>query len=313
MSAIAARARKLRYKIKPWRMLSTIFLYLTLSGLAFVFAFPFIYMIITSLMTNSDLVNAAVNWIPTSIMFENYIIAWELLNYWRFFQNSVIVTIVPTIGHVLVGAFIGYGFARFEFPGKKILFGFVILSMVVPVQTIIVPLFLTYARWDWLNTRLPLIVPAYFGYGVKGGMFIFLFRQFFIGLPKDLENAAKIDGCGFLRTYFYIVFPLAKAAILVVTVLSVVWRWNEFYQASIFAGTPALAVLPSQISVLASMTGPDAQEIFDILLLEIGEDVLNDATIMAGVAMIIAPILIFFTIAQSQFMKGIERTGITGE
>lgn len=307
------RAKKLRYKFKPWRILSTLMLYLTLSGLAFVFAFPFIYMIITSLMTNSDLVNAAVNWVPTSLMFENYIIAFELLNYWRFFQNSVIVTILPTIGHVFVGAFIGYGFARFEFPGKKILFGFVILSMVVPVQTIIVPLFLTYSRWDWINTFRPLIVPAYFGYGVKGGMFIFLFRQFFVGLPKDLENAAKIDGCGFLRTYFYIVFPLAKAAILVVTVLSIVWRWNEFYQASIFAGLPSLAVLPSQISVLADMTGPDAQEIFDILLLEIGEDVLNDATIMAGVAMIIAPILVFFTIAQSQFMKGIERTGITGE
>jgi len=313
MSAVIARAKRLRYKIKPVRMVSTILLYLTLSGLAFVFAFPFIYMIITSLMTNSDLVNAAVNWVPTRLMFENYIIAWDLLNYWRFFQNSVIVTIVPTIGHVLVGALIGYGFARFEFPGKRILFGVVILSMVVPVQTIIVPLFLTYSRWDWINTYRPLIVPAFFGYGVKGGMFIFLFRQFFIGLPKDLENAAKIDGCGFIRTYLYIVFPLAKAAILVVTVLSVVWRWNEFYQASIFAGTPALAVLPGQIGVLASMTGPDAQEIFDILLLEIGEDVLNDATIMAGVAMIIAPILIFFTIAQSQFMKGIERTGITGE
>lgn len=313
MSSMLLKAKMLRYKIKPSRILSTAFLYLTLSGLAFVFAFPFIYMIITSLMTNSDLVNAAVNWIPTRLMFENYIIAFELLNFWRFFQNSLIVTLIPTIGHVFVGAFIGYGFARFEFPGKKILFGIVILSMVVPVQTIIVPLFLTYSRLDWINTYRPLIVPAFFGYGVKGGMFIFLYRQFFIGLPKDLENAAKIDGCGFLRTYFYIVFPLAKAAILVVTVLSVVWRWNEFYQVSIFAGLPALGVLPAQINVLASMTGPDAQEIFDILLLEIGEDVLNDATIMAGVAMIIAPILIFFTIAQSQFMKGIERTGITGE
>jgi len=302
-----------RIRIRPKKFIASLFLYLTLAGLAFVFAFPFIYMIITSLMSNTDLVNAAVNWVPTGFMWQNYVIAYDLLDYWTFFRNSVIVTVIPTIGHVFIAALIGYGFARFDFPGKKILFGLVILSIVVPVQTIVVPLFLTYARWGWIDSYLPLIVPAFFGFGVQGGMFIFIYRQFFVGLPKDLENAAKIDGCGFLRTYWFIVFPLAKAAILVVLVLSIVWRWNEFYQASIFAGVSRLAVLPSRIGTLASMTGDDAQELFDILLLDIGEDVLNDATVMAGVALIIAPILIFFMIAQRHFMKGIERTGITGE
>ena len=117
-----------------------IVMYVFLIGLAFVFVYPFLYMIITSLKTNSDLSNLAVEWIPTSLKFENYSIAMELIDYIRYFKNSALVTVLATAGHVISCSFIGYGFARFNFPLKKLLFGCVILAFIVPIQTLIIPM-----------------------------------------------------------------------------------------------------------------------------------------------------------------------------
>lgn len=291
-------------------------LYILLIGLAFVFLYPFLFMIITSLKSNADLSNFAVQWIPTELKFENYAIAYDLLKYVRYFKNSFIVTSIASIGHIIACSFIGYGFARFNFPGKKLLFGLVILAFIVPVQTIIIPLYLTYSKFSWLNTYLPLLVPTFFGFGLRGALFIFLFRQFYLTIPRDLENAALIDGCGFFRTYWRVIFPLAKSTIVVALVLSVVWHWNDFYESSLYISKSALAFLPPQINSIIAVVNAPPDRLFDLLAdlgLEGGEDTLNNAVIMAGTTLISAPVLIFFAFAQRQFMQGIERTGITGE
>jgi len=291
-------------------------MYLLVLGLAFVFLYPFLYMITTSLMSNADLNSSSVNWIPTEIKFENYAIAAQLMNGMSYAKNSFLVTVIATLGHILVCSFVGYGFARFNFPLKKVLFACVMLAFIVPTQTIIIPLYLTYSNMSWLDTYLPLLVPTFFGFGLRGALYVFLFRQFFLTVPKSLEEAARIDGCGFMMTYWRIVFPLAKATVVVAMVLSVVWHWNDFYEPGLYVSSPAKSFLPSRLSTIieAASALPDKQaEMLRQLGLDDGEDTLNNAVVMAGAVIISAPVLVFFAFAQRQFMQGIERTGITGE
>ncbi len=295
---------------------SRLMLYILLIGLAFVFVYPFLFMLVTSLKSNADLSNLAVQWIPTELRFENYYIAWDILKFPIYFKNSAFVTILASLGHILACSFIGYGFARFNFPLKKFLFACVILSFIVPVQTIIIPLYLTYTNFGWIDTYLPLILPTFFGFGFKGALYIFLFRQFYLTLPVDLENAALIDGCGFLKTYWKVVFPLAQSTLVVALVLSVVWHWNDFYEPGIYISKSVMGFLPSRINRIISVVNAPPEELFDLLEslgMEGGEDTVNNAVIMAGTTLISAPVLLFFAFAQRKFMQGIERTGITGE
>jgi len=293
-----------------------LFMYVLIIGLAFVFLYPFLYMIITSLMNNSDLESTSVHWIPSEFKFENYVIAMDLINGKMYAKNSFFVTVVATVGHVISCSFIGYGFARFNFPGKKLLFAFVILAFIVPIQTLIIPYYFLYSKFEWLNSYLPILVPTFFGFGLKGALYIFLFRQFFLTVPRSLEEAARIDGCGFMRTYWKIVFPLAKATIVVAIVLSVVWHWNDVVEPGIYITSAKLAFLPPKLQNIiaaANALPEEQQELMASLGLADGEDTLNNAVVMAGATLITAPIIIFFAFAQKQFMQGIERSGITGE
>lgn len=290
-----------------------LFVYLLLINLAFVFLYPFMYMIVTAFKSNVDLNDITVNWIPKTIKFENFILAKELIKYNVYVWNSLFITAFATLGHILACSFIGYGFARYNFPFKNILFFLVIISFIVPVQTIIVPLYMSYKNFGWLDTYLPLIVPTFFGFGLKGALFIFIFRQFYLGLPKDLENAAKIDGCGFLRTYWRIVLPIAKASLLVTLVLSVVWHWNDFYEPAIYIAKSTMAVLPSRIDSIVAIVNAPPEQLFELLNLVEGEDTINNAVVMAGTFLVILPVLAGFALVQRKFMQGIERTGITGE
>ncbi|NMA83332.1 MAG: carbohydrate ABC transporter permease [Epulopiscium sp.] len=287
-----------------------IMVYILLLNLTFVFVYPFMYMVVTALKSNADLNDFTVNWVPRSLKFENFAIAYHLLNYRSYLENSILITFLATLGHLISCSFIGYGFARYSFPFKNLLFLLVIVSFIVPVQTIIVPLYITYKNLGWLDTYLPLIIPTFFGFGMKGALFIFLFRQFYMGLPKELEEAAKIDGCGFFMTYVRIVMPIAKASFLVALVLSLVWHWNDFYEPAIYISKVTKAVLPSRINHLVSIVNAPPEELFDLLELVEGEDTLNNAVMMAGTFLIILPVLIVFAFAQKQFMQGIETTGM---
>ena len=270
-------------------ILVRVVMYLLVIGLAFVFLYPFLYMITTSLMTNADLNSTSVHWIPSELKFENFAIAIDIMKMKRYAINSFTVTIIATFGHVVACSFIGYGFARYNFPLKKILFACVMLSFIVPTQTIIIPLYLTYNQLNWLNTFLPLLVPTFFGFGLKGALYVFLFRQFFLTVPKSLEEAARIDGCGFMMTYWRIVFPLAKATIVVAMVLSVVWHWNDFYESGIYVSSPLLSFLPPRLGTIieaASALPEQQQELLRNLGLQDGEDTLNNAVVMAGALII---------------------------
>jgi len=285
------------------------FYYLVLCSLSFVFLYPFITMIVTSFMSDSDLINITVKWLPSGLGWSNYKIAIQQLGYQRYVINSLIIATLSTVGHVISCSFIGYGFARYEFKLKGVCFAIVILSMLVPVQTVIFPLYIQYSKMGWLDSYLPLIVPTFFGYGLNGAFFIFLFRQFFQGLPKEMEEAARIDGCGAFRTFFKIMLPMSRSSILVATVLSFVWHWNDYFEPNIYLTSPWKGVLPSRLPGLYALL--DTEEAMD-LVMEEGGFTFNKAMLMAGTFMVILPVLIVYAFLQKKFMEGVERSGLTG-
>lgn len=302
------KAKSARY----WgNLIYRIAIYILLLDLAFVFLFPFTYMIINSLKSPEDLMDITVKLIPTSFYWKNYKIAASALNYKEAFKNSAIIVIFATLGHVLSCSFIAYGFARYDFPGKEFLFIFVIFSLIVPIQVLIFPQYIKYSNWNWLNTYYPLIVPTFFGFGLRGGLYIFTFRQFFMGLPYELEEAALIDGCGPFKTYCNIILPTSKSSILVSTVLSLVWHWNDYFEPGVYLTKQKLWPLPTNMPMmyqaLQALSSGDMDELF-----EGGEILFNEGVVLAGTFIVILPILIVYLVLQRQFMEGIERTGIVG-
>lgn len=312
-----AKKEKVKYKekfhfSKKWAKATIlrVGIYLVLFDLAFVFLYPFITMIIDALKSEEDLVNSTVTWIPTSVHWQNFVTAYKKLNYMTFFKNSAIVTVLGTLGHALSCSFIGYGFARYKFRGKGLLFGGVILSLLVPIQVIFIPLYMNFSEWGWLDTYTPLVVPAFLGFGLRGGFYVFLFRQFMMSLPYEMEEAAKIDGCGPLKTFVKIIIPMSRSSLLVCTVLSFVWHWNDYFEPNIYIRKYTLAMLPSKLEPLYAALNKVTSEEADVAME--ASDLINQAVCMAATFLVVLPLLIAYGFVQKKFMEGVERSGLTG-
>ncbi len=281
--------------------------YLLLFDLAFIFLFPFLHMIITSLKSPIDIMDITVKWIPRSFHINNYIRAVYSLDYFPALIRTSFVTISATIGHIISCSMVAYGFARYKFLLRDTLFNMVLLTIIIPIQTVIISLIIIYSKAGWLNTYMCLIIPTFFGFGLRGGLFIFIFRQFFIGLPCELEEAARIDGCNAFRTYWTIVLPVARSALLTCTILSIVWHWNDYFEPAMYITRPALQLLPSKLPALYSFLEKSIKQdsmVSDIISLE--------GTVMAATFLVILPILIVYLFLQKKFMKSIERSGLVG-
>ena len=284
--------------------------YFLLCALSFIFLYPFITMIVKSLMTDDDLYNITVKWLPSQATWSNYEIAFRRMRFSTYVWNNVIVCGLATLGHTLSCSLTGYAFARYRFRLKGVLFMLVILMMIVPVQVIIFPLYKQYTDWGWLNSFLPLVVPTFFGMGLNGGFFIFLFRQFFMGMPYEMEEAARVDGCGALRTYARIMLPMAQAPLLVCSVLSLVWHWNDYFEPGVYINNPAYRMLPSVLPNLYALLNQENHTMIQVNELE--GIVFNEAMLMAATFLCIIPIMIAYLILQRRFMEGVERSGLTG-
>ncbi|NIK80427.1 multiple sugar transport system permease protein [Paenibacillus castaneae] len=281
-----------------------LFIYLFLIGLSFVFLYPFLFMITTSFKSVTDLVDPTVHWVPKNFNFRGYYEAYSLLHFLQYFKNTAFLTILSVIGQVASCAFVGYGFARFKFPGREILFGLAMFTMIVPPQTIIIPMFIEYKALGWINTYLPMIVPSFFAHGLRGALFIFIFRQFFRGLPVELEDAARVDGCGAFKTFFRIVLPVVTPPLLVVSILSTVWHWNDFFEPVIMLVDRDKFTLPMMLPLLGeSMNKSTGGTVTSNI---------DQSTIMAACMLVILPIVIMYLEVQRYFMKSIERSGIVG-
>ena len=287
--------------------------FVLLCDLAFIFLFPFIYILVTSVKSPEDLSNFLIKWIPSSVYTINFKYAIESMDYVRSLLNSVFVVILTTVGHALGASFVAYGLARYQFRGRRLIFMLVIMTIIVPVQTIITPIYLIFAKIGLVGNALYLgiILPTYLGFGLKGGLFVFIFYSYFQTMPKALEEAAMIDGANSLKTFLKIIVPASSSAYLITTVLSVVWHWNDYYEPSLYITESKRFLLPQMLPSLYTLveTAMNPKSIAEMEL----KNIYTNGVLMAGTLLVILPVLIFFIFLQKRFINGVERSGLTGE
>ncbi|MFD1676833.1 carbohydrate ABC transporter permease [Alicyclobacillus fodiniaquatilis] len=265
--------------------------YVLLILLALVFLFPFFWIISTSLMTTAEQESLPLTWWPKHLQWHNYVVAWTTLPFGQYLWHTVIIVVFSTLGTMLSSVFCAYGFARIRFPGRNILFMFVLSTMMLPGVVTMIPIYLIMKDLGWLNTYYPMIVPAFFGGGAAN---IFLLRQFMMGLPVELEEAARIDGASRFTTFTRIFLPLMKPALAVVGWGAALAAWGDIMGPLIYLTDQSKSTfaLGMDIFSTAMPTGWGSQ-------LE-----------MAIAAVAILPVLVGFFFIQRWLIEGINLTGV---
>ncbi|MBM7568376.1 carbohydrate ABC transporter permease [Paenibacillus sacheonensis] len=292
-------------------VLFKIALYIVLLSIAVMYIQPVLYMLATSFKSMSDLLDQSVTYIPRQFDLQGYDDAWIGLDYLKALWQTTYMSLSAAILQVLSCGLTGYAFARLRIPFKNVLFFIVLLTFLIPPQVLVIPLYVTYAKLNWTKTALPFIIPAIFAAGLKASLFIIIYRQFFATLPKELEESAKIDGAGPFRTFVKVMLPLARPAILIVFLFSIVWHWNDYFEPSVYLQASQandfvplalrLDRMQEALNLHKSLaTGQNVHLIFDM----------NEPLKMAGAILIIGPMLFLYMFAQRYFVQGIERSGI---
>ncbi|KQX58707.1 MULTISPECIES: carbohydrate ABC transporter permease [unclassified Paenibacillus] len=283
-------------------MLFKFFIYLILLDTAYIYLKPILHMITTMVKNADDLLDPSVNWFPRTIYLGNLQEAWAWLKYPKAFTISLTLSLSVAILQTLSCAVTGYAFARLKVPFKRLMFFLLLLTFIVPMQVTILPNIIYARELGLLNTIYPIIVPAFFGLGLKGALFVIIYRQFFSTQPKELEEAARIDGANVFKIFYKVMMPLAKPAILVVFLFSFVWTWNDFYLPSMYLSDIETAPLSMGISRIASALRQQAEQY--------GPSVNDEAIRMATTFMMIIPPMLLYTFTQRWFVEGVERTGL---
>ncbi len=269
----------------------------------YIVLYPLIYMISASIETLADTLDVSHAWIPMEATWENFFTAFDTMDFWASLRNTLLLQMLSAIFEIFVCAFIAYGFARFKFKGKGIASFLLILSLLVPLEMYSLGLAVNYRILGIFNTAFAYWLPALFGVGIRSGMIIYIYQQFFIGLPGELEDAAYVDGAGPIRTYFQIALPSSSVVIVTITVLSVIWHWNECYLAELcfMEGSRPLSVIMSTYDVLLNINAGIAYY-----------HPLYSAAMSAGCLLYMLVPLVFYMVVQRKFVKSIDRVGITG-
>nr|WP_240041054.1 carbohydrate ABC transporter permease [Paenibacillus ginsengarvi] len=278
------------------------FIYLILIDVAYIYLNPILFMITTMVKNSTDLLDPAVSWVPRAVYTGVLQDAWTKLKYPSSFTISMVLSLTIAILQTVSCAVAGYAFARLEFPFKKTLFFCLILTFIVPTQVIILPNLIAASQLGLMKTYIPIVVPALFGHGLKGALFVIIYRQFFSTQPKELEEAAKIDGANVFRIFYKVMLPLAKPAILVVFLFSFVWTWNDYYLPSMYLNGVKEVPLSMGISQISAVLTQQAAEF--------GPSIFDEPLKMASSFLIIMPPLVLYMFAQRWFVEGVERTGL---
>ncbi len=201
--------------------------------------YPLVWMLMSSFKPTNTIFQTAGSLIPNPFTLENYQNGWRgfaKVSFFTFFQNSLLIAVVATVGTVISSAVVAYGFARFQFRGKRILFSAMLLSMMLPAQVLMIPQYLWYQKLGWVGSYLPLTVPYFFAIQ---GFFVYLMSNFISGIPRDLDEAAKIDGCSYVSIFTRIILPLIKPALVTGGIFSFMWRWDDFLSALLYVNRSA--------------------------------------------------------------------------
>ena len=220
--------------MKEKRRVKAVIYHILVFGIGLIMIYPLIWMVMSSFKPTNTIFQTAGSLIPEHVTFENYVNGWKgfaKVTFSTFFKNSLFISVVATIGTVISSAVVAYGFARFHFKGKKLLFSAMLLSMMLPAQVLMIPQYLWYQKLNWVGSYMPLIVPYFFA---VQGFFVYLISNFISGIPKDLDEAAKIDGCSYVSIFTRIILPLIKPALVTAGIFSFMWRWDDFLSALLY-------------------------------------------------------------------------------
>ncbi|HOJ81278.1 MAG TPA: carbohydrate ABC transporter permease [Clostridiales bacterium] len=251
---------------------------------------PFIWMVITSFKSTAEAYLFPPTFIPRKWMWANYKNGWAVADFPTFTKNTIFLALTCTIGTVISSALVAYGFAKFKAKMSGLLYVCLLGTMMLPAQVTLIPQYLLYYKMGLVDTYGPLLIPAWLGGGAYN---IFLFRQFFLSLPKELNEAATIDGAGSFQTFWRIMLPSVKPVILAVGVMSLVWNWNDFYTPLIYLNSTSKFTLSIGLQFLNSSMGTT----------KIGQ-------MMAVSVVTLLPVLIIFFVCQKYFVQGIKMQGL---
>jgi multiple sugar transport system permease protein len=285
---------------------------LLVLGFCFIILFPLFLRLSVAFRSKEDIYDPTVLWVPRHFTLDNIKLAVESIDYVTALLHTLFISAGTTLIQLVSCSLAAYAFAKLKFRGSGILFALVVFTIVVPPQTIMIPVYMTYRYFDLfgliplltsqksvnlIDTFWPFFISSGTAMGLKNGLYIYIFRQFFRGIPKELEEAAFVDGSGIIQTFFRIVVPNAVPAFITVTLFSFVWQWNDSYYVSLFLNR--VKVLSTELmSMGTNLKEPDP--IYQLMLLN------------TGVFLTMIPLLILYVFVQRHFVESVERTGITG-
>ena len=284
-------------------------------GICFVILHPLYLKLSISLMDERDLYDATVKCVPKHFTLENYRRVIIGMDYWRSMLGTTLLSAGVSFLQLVACMLTAYGFARFRFPGRNFLFGCVIFTLIVPPQIIMLPMFMNFRFFklfgqtvNLIETPWPMLIQAVTCTGFKNGLYIYMLRQFFKGLPKELEEAAFVDGCGKLRTFLQIMVPSTVPMMVTVFLFGFVWQWTDSFYTGLYM--PKAGLLSNNLSALAGVLGKQYQSMGGTMnFVSPGFASMVNNT---GSILLILPLIVLYLFCQKYFVEGIERSGIVG-
>jgi len=313
--ALASKRGQAERTLKSW--VFALFRTALVLGIAYVIISPLIGIVASSFFSNEDNYSPIVYIIPQFPTLERYEMAILHMDYWNVLLNMMSYVLGITAIQLLICSMAGYGFARFNFPLKKVLFACVIITIVLPTHMIMFPLYTTFQTFNpfgivgffnngssvnLLGSTWPVYIMTFFGVGLRSGLYIFIFNQFFRGMPREIEEAAFIDGAGSLRTYLTVMLPNATPAVVTVTIFSVVWQYNDNFFGRLFNVSDTILLSRKISSLQATVANVN----------QIRDPAISTLYVYAGVVLMILPLLLIYVFMQKHLIEGIERSGIVG-
>lgn len=297
LPAVRQRMQRVGFLGICWKLIRAVIL----LGLCYLVLYPFLVKILNGFKSFQDFLDPTVILLPKHPTMENYITAYKAMDYPVTLLRTFLVSAFCCVLQTAVSAMVGYGFARFRFRGSRLMFGCVILALLIPPQTLMLSLFETFRQflgnpaWSLIDTYWPILILSLTGQGLRNGLYVFLFRQFFKNMPHELEEAAYIDGCGVPRTFAAVMLPSATSIIVTVSLFSFSWQWtDQFYNELFFTSNTVMANA--------------------VLLTENlhQEPVLNSMLQNVAAVMAVAPLALLYLFAQRFFVQSVERSGLVG-
>ena len=294
------RHRPSNYKKDVLAILWSFVRFLFLLGLAFVVLRPLISATSIAFRQSQDIKDPSIIWIPKHFTLANFKTAMENMGFGNAMFNTLRIGVVSSFLQVASCAIAGYGFARFQFKAKRILFVCMLMTLIIPPQTLFIPTYILYFKLGLIDNVFSMYLPALFGVGIRSGLFIYIYRQFYMNLPRELEDAALVDGCGYYMTFVRIILPSVRTAIITVFLFSVVWYYNDVYFTDMYFDTT--------VTISRALAGLQSSLSIDFR----GDTIMKSAILQSGSLLSIVPVLSIYIVFHRFFVEGIERSGIVG-